>query len=181
MECGLMSKLKVSYSWKTTSWTVFSAGQTLCYEERETTVRDRLLFHWSWVCAPMWRLCQNVNWHHFLLFCKKHMTQRQQERKKKGLISETTTLQVHHTFLYISLPFLHHYSIVMPNFMFYRKCKQATTKFYFSLWAWIWSLGIQLEFGSLHLTKAVGRNNRDKNWKNLNLQQAHLKQMHFWT
>ena len=181
MECGLMSKLKVSYSWKTTLWTVFSAGQTLCYEERETTVRDRLLFHWSWVCAPMWRLCQNVDWHHFLLFCKKHMTQRQQEREKKGLISETTTLQVHHTFLYISLPFLHHYSIVMPNFMFHRECKQATTKFYFSLWAWIWSLGIQLEFGSLHLTKAVGRNNRDKNWKNLNLQQAHLKQMHSWT
>ena len=147
MECGLMSKLKVSYSWKTTSWAVFSAGQTLCYEERETTVRDPLLFHWSWVCAPMWRLCQNVKWHDFLLFCKKHMTQRQQERKKKGLISKTTTLQVHHTFLYISL---HHYSIVMPNFMFYGECKQATTKFYFSLWAWIWSLGIQLEFGSLH-------------------------------
>ena len=80
------------------------------------------------------------------------MTQRQQECKKKGLISETTTLQVHHTFLYISLPFLHHYSIVMPNFMFYRECKQTTTKFYFSL-----------EFGSLHLTKAVGRKNRDKN------------------
>ena len=170
MECGLMNKLKVSYSWKTTSWAVFSAGQTLCYEERETTVRDRLLFHWSWVCAPMWHLCQNVKWHHFLLFYKKHMTQRQQECKKKGLISETTTLQVHHTFLYISLPFLHHYSIVMPNFMFYRECKQTTTKFYFSL-----------EFGSLHLTKAVGRNNRDKNWKNLNLQQAHVKKMHFWT
>ena len=112
---------------------------------------------------------------------KKHMTQRQQECKKKGLKSKTTTLQVHHTFLYISLPFLHHYSIVMPNFMFYGECKQATTKFYFSLWAWIWSLGIQLEFGSLHLTKAVGRNNRDKNWKNINLQQAHVKQMHFWT
>ena len=125
--------------------------KTLRYEERETTVRDRLLFHWSWVCAPMWHLCQNVKWHHFLLFCKKHMTQRQQECKKKGLISKTTTLQVHHTFLYISLPFLHHYSIVMPNFMFYGECKQATTKFYFSLWAWIWSLGIQHEFGSLHL------------------------------
>ena len=120
-------------------------------------------------------------WHHFLLFCKKHMTQRQQERKKKGLRSETTTFQVHHTFLYISLPFLHNYSTVMPNFMFYGECKQATTKFYFSLWAWIWSPGIQLEFGLLHLTKAVGRNNRDKNWKKTNLQQAHVKQMHFWT
>ena len=39
------------------------------------------------------------------------MTQRQQERKKKGLISETTTLQVHHTFLYISLPFLHDHDV----------------------------------------------------------------------
>ena len=102
---------------------------------------------------------------------------------KKDLISKTTTLQVHHTFLYISLPFLHHYSIVMPNFMFYGECKQATTKFLF--------LSLRLNmvprnptrvwFTTLILTKAVGRNNGDKNWKNINLQRAHIKQMHFWT
>ena len=31
--------------------------------------------------------------------------------------------------------------------------KQATTKFYFSFCTWIWSLGIQLQEGRLHLTK----------------------------
>ena len=35
------------------------------------------------------------------------------------VISKTTTLHVHHTFLYISLPFLHDYDVKMPHFMFY--------------------------------------------------------------
>ena len=58
---------------------------------------------------------------------------RQRERKKKtiGLISKTTTLHVHHTFLYISFPFLHDYDVKMLNFAFYGERKQATTKFYF--------------------------------------------------
>ena len=59
---------------------------------------------------------------------------RQRERKKKtiGLIGKKTTSQVHHTFLYISFPFLHDYDVKMPNFAFYGGRKQATTKFYFS-------------------------------------------------
>ena len=59
---------------------------------------------------------------------------RQRERQKKtiGLISKTTTLHVHHTFWYISFPFLHDYDVKMPNFAFYGGRKQATTKFYFS-------------------------------------------------
>ena len=36
-----------------------------------------------------------------------------------GLISKTTTSHVHHTFLYISFPFLHDYDVKMPNFAFY--------------------------------------------------------------
>ena len=36
-----------------------------------------------------------------------------------GLISKTTTLHVHHTFLYISLTSLHDYDVKMPNFTFY--------------------------------------------------------------
>ena len=64
------------------------------------------------------------------------------------LISKTTTSHVHHTFLYISFPFLHDYDVKMPNFAFYGGRKQATTKFYFSFWAWIWSLEIQLQEGS---------------------------------
>ena len=50
--------------------------------------------------------------------------------KTIGLISKTTTLHVHHTFLNISFPFLQDYDVKMPNFGFYGERKQATTKFY---------------------------------------------------
>ena len=45
--------------------------------------------------------------------------------KTIGLISKTTTLHVHDTFLYISFPFLHDYNVKMPNFAFYGERKQA--------------------------------------------------------
>ena len=51
--------------------------------------------------------------------------------KTIGLISKTTALHVHHTFLYISFLFLHDYDVKMPNFAFSGERKQATTKFYF--------------------------------------------------
>ena len=35
-------------------------------------------------------------------------------KKAIGLISKTTTLHVHHAFLYISLPSLHDYDVKMP-------------------------------------------------------------------
>ena len=53
-------------------------------------------------------------------------------KKTRGFIRKTTALHVHHTFLYISFPFLHDYDVKMPNFVFYGGRKQATTKFYFS-------------------------------------------------
>ena len=53
-------------------------------------------------------------------------------------ISKTTTLHVHHAFLYISLPSLHDYDEKMPNFTFYGGRKQATMKFSFSFWTRIW-------------------------------------------
>ena len=65
--------------------------------------------------------------------------------KAIGSISKTTTLHVHHTFLYISLPFLHDYDVKMPSFMFYRRRKQATTKFSFSFLTWIRLLEIHLQ------------------------------------
>ena len=37
----------------------------------------------------------------------------------------TTTLHVHHAFLYISSPFLHEYHVKMPNFAFYREKKKT--------------------------------------------------------
>ena len=73
-----------------------------------------------------------------------------------GLISKTKTSHVHHTFLYISFPFLHDYDVKMPNFAFYGGRKQATTKFYFSFWAWIWSLEIQLQEGSPTIDEVSG-------------------------
>ena len=76
---------------------------------------------------------------------------RKKQKKTVGLISKTTTLHVHHGFLYIFLPFLHGYDVNMPNFAFYGGRTQATTKFYFSYCTWIykkWYLGIQLQEGS---------------------------------
>ena len=54
-------------------------------------------------------------------------------KKTIGLISKTTTSHVHHTFLYLSFPFLHDYDVKMPNLAFCGGRKQATTKLYFSL------------------------------------------------
>ena len=47
-------------------------------------------------------------------------------------MSKTTTLHVHHTFMYISFPFLHYCDVKMPNFAFNGERKQAMTKFDFS-------------------------------------------------
>ena len=49
--------------------------------------------------------------------------------KARVLISKTTILHVHHAFLYIFLPSLHHYDVKMPNFTMYRGSTQAKTRF----------------------------------------------------
>ena len=41
--------------------------------------------------------------------------------------SQTTTLHVHHVFLYISLPSLHDYNVKLPIFTFCRGREQKTT------------------------------------------------------
>ena len=53
-------------------------------------------------------------------------------KKNNRLNRQKTTSQMHHTFLYISFPFLHDYDVKMPNFALYGGRKQATTKFYLS-------------------------------------------------
>ena len=58
---------------------------------------------------------------------------KQDVKKAVGLLRKTTTLHVHHAFLYISLPSLHGYDVKMPNCKFYRGRKQATTNLFFSL------------------------------------------------
>ena len=65
-------------------------------------------------------------------------------KKAIGLLTKTTTLHVHHAFLYVSLQSLHDYDVKMANFTFYRGSTQATTKFLLSFRAWIWFLGIPL-------------------------------------
>ena len=49
----------------------------------------------------------------------------------KGFISKTTTLDLHHVFLYISPPTLHEYDVKMPNFTFCRGREHNTTTFFF--------------------------------------------------
>ena len=57
----------------------------------------------------------------------------QNVKKTIGLLRKTTTLHVHHSFLYISLPFLHDYDVKMPNYKFCGGRKQATTNLFFFL------------------------------------------------
>ena len=57
----------------------------------------------------------------------------QDVKKAIGLLRKTTSLNVHHAFLYISLPTLHDYDVKLPNCKFYGGRKQATTNLFFSL------------------------------------------------
>ena len=77
------------------------------------------------------------------------------ENVKKAIdwISKTTTLHVHHAFLYIFLPSLCHYDVIIPNFAFYGGPKQPTPKFAFSFWTWIWLVRILLKKSSLAFDK----------------------------
>ena len=54
-------------------------------------------------------------------------------KKAVGFLRKTTTLHVHHAFLYISLSSLHDYDVKMPNCKFYGRRKQAMTNFFFPL------------------------------------------------
>ena len=60
----------------------------------------------------------------------------------------TTTLHVHHAFLYISLLSTARLLVKMPNFTFCEGRKQAITKFILSSWTLIWFRKVRL-----HLTK----------------------------
>ena len=47
-----------------------------------------------------------------------HGEDNENSTKAIGLLSKTTTLHVHHAFLYISLPSRLDYNVKMPNFAF---------------------------------------------------------------
>ena len=52
------------------------------------------------------------------------------ERAILVFVSRTTTFQVHHAFLYISLPSLHVYEVKMPNFTFGGGREHTVTTFF---------------------------------------------------
>ena len=86
-------------------------------------------------------------------------------------MSKTTTSHVHLTFLFISFPFLHDYDVKMPNFAFYRGRKQATTKFYFSFRAWIWSLENSASGGFAYISQSK--------WSGIIAKKTERTQIHF--
>ena len=47
------------------------------------------------------------------------------------VVGKTTTLNVHHAFLYISLPSVHDYNLKMPNFTFCGEREHKTTTLFF--------------------------------------------------
>ena len=61
---------------------------------------------------------------------------------------------MHHTFLLISLPFVHDFDMKMPNFMFYKGRNQATMVFSISFLTWTRLLEIQLQESSRTFDKA---------------------------
>ena len=90
-------------------------------------------------------------------------------KQAMGWISKTTTLHVHHAYLYISLQIMHDNDGKMPNLTFYGGCKQATAKFSFSFWTWIRFLGIRLNKSSLAFDKVNHELEKSRwYWKNAN-------------
>ena len=113
------------------SWSIVPCEQCLLQARRYATKGEKPLR--ATVCFSIEHACPRdtcVKWQHLLLFRRKHFgnirnlnIQRQDDNenvnKTVGLISKTTTLQVHHPFLSISLPFLYDYDVKMPTFVFY--------------------------------------------------------------
>ena len=82
---------------------------------------------------------------------------------KKGLLSQKKNKQTNKLytrpshFLYISCPFLHdHTKWKCRNSSFMDNVNKQRRNFYFSLWTWIWSLGVQLQEGSPTFDKVSG-------------------------
>ena len=79
-------------------------------------------------------------------------------KKAIGLNSgKTTTLHVHHAFLYISLPSLHDYNVKVPHFTFCQVRELKTTTFFFFSWTLIQSL----EFNSRKNISSIWRIKQD--------------------
>ena len=87
----------------------------------------------------------------------------QQERQKTiGLMSKTTTLHVHHAFLYISLLSLHNYDVKWPNFNFTWERERKAINSTISVWTRVRSLLFSSIPNSLLLSSWVHKDNREK-------------------
>ena len=95
-------------------------------------------------------------------------TTRTSKKNKIGLISKTTTLHVHHPFLYIYLRSLHDYDEINYNLTFCgRREHKTTTLFCFS---WFWYSPLESNYGQIrqHLTNWTRWNKRDEVWASAN-------------
>ena len=90
----------------------------------------------------------------------------QQERQKTiGLMSKTTTLHVHHAFLYISLLSLHNYDVKWPNINFTWERERKAIDSTISVWTRVRSLLFSSIPNSLLLSSWVHEDNREKKVK----------------
>ena len=79
-------------------------------------------------------------------------------KNPKGLFSKTTILDVHHAFLYISLPSPHDYDVKMPNFT----CVNKRRRIFLSLSKLECGLQINARKIRLHLTFSANWNKLDR-------------------
>ena len=77
-------------------------------------------------------------------------------KKAIGLISKTTTSHVHHTFLYISFPFLHDYDVKMPKISRFMEDVDKQRRFISLSELELGPLKIQLREGSPTIDKVSG-------------------------
>ena len=86
-------------------------------------------------------------------------------KKPIGLMSKTTTLHVHHAFLYSSLLSLHNYDVKWPNFNFTWERERKAINSTISVWTRVRSLLFSSIPNSLLLSSWVHEDNREKKWK----------------
>ena len=79
---------------------------------------------------------QQQHYHHHYYWAQATTTGTSARKAKQDSvkIGQTTTLHVHHAFLYISLPSLHDYDVKMPNFTSCGGHEHKTTTLFFFSW-----------------------------------------------
>ena len=104
------------------------------------------------------------------LLCNSHLTKPRRRRRRRqrkpqkpiGLMSKTTTLHVHHAFLYISLPSLHDYDVKWPKFKFTFERERQGDKFYHLCPNWARSPLFSSSQNPLFLSNRANWDNHEK-------------------